>query len=391
MTVVYIGYWGANEGLSVATIWPHLKILSELGIKRIVYISIERANEQEFKFPDIPGLHHVPLYTDKYPSRLLNKLYDFLLLPRKILSVVKKETPYKVFCRSTLAGYFGHYIFRKTGIPYIVESMEPHVDYMVETGVWSKNGLSAKLQNRWEKNQFEMAEFLLPVTEGYKKKLVSRGINEEKIKVMPCAVDVEKFLFKPDEREELRQELKIAADDIVGIYVGKIGGIYYSLQDSIEIFKQAFQHFKNFYLLILTPQDPQEIKNNLNLSALRNRFTVLSVSHDEVPNYLSASDFAFSLHYPTPSMRYVSPIKNGEYWANGLPILISKGIGDDHEIIENNEAKGAVFSDISNISRSLESIRRSLKKDRLPDPIIRWRSFLMVRECYSEILNTPNA
>jgi hypothetical protein len=54
-------------------------------------------------------------------------------------------------------------------------------------------------------------------------------------------------------------------------------------------------------------------------------------------------------------MRFVSPIKNGEYWANGLPIFMPYGIGDDSRIIEENALLGKTFE------LKTDSIKESIK------------------------------
>ena len=72
------------------------------------------------------------------------------------------------------------------------------------------------------------------------------------------------------------------------------------------------------------------------------RVFIDSVPHAEVANYLSASDFAFATIKPTPTRLYCCPVKNGEYWANGIPILLEDGIGDDSDIIK-NEGGGVIF------------------------------------------------
>lgn len=64
--------------------------------------------------------------------------------------------------------------------------------------------------------------------------------------------------------------------------------------------------------------------------------------HQEVPDYLSASDFAIATIKPAPCRLFCSAIKIGEYWASGLPVLVTPGVGDDSAITE-AEGGGAVF------------------------------------------------
>ena len=84
-------------------------------------------------------------------------------------------------------------------------------------------------------------------------------------------------------------------------------------------------------------------------------FFIDKVPHQEVPAYLSAADFAFSTVRPSPSKKFCSAVKNGEYWANGLPILTTDGIGDDTSIIRIEKKGGAIF-DLSK-NNLLEALR----------------------------------
>ena len=43
---------------------------------------------------------------------------------------------------------------------------------------------------------------------------------------------------------------------------------------------------------------------------------------------------------PVPTKRYCTPVKDGEYWALGLPVIITEGISDDSGIIRENGIVG---------------------------------------------------
>ena len=56
--------------------------------------------------------------------------------------------------------------------------------------------------------------------------------------------------------------------------------------------------------------------------------TVMSVTSDEVPQILAASDLGLLLRENSIVNAVASPVKFGEYMAAGIPLLISQGIGD---------------------------------------------------------------
>ena len=59
--------------------------------------------------------------------------------------------------------------------------------------------------------------------------------------------------------------------------------------------------------------------------------------HEDVPAYLSLGDFALNPVRPVPTKQYCTSIKDGEYWASGLPVVITRNISDDSGIITENE------------------------------------------------------
>jgi hypothetical protein len=205
----------------------------------------------------------------------------------------------------------------------------------------------------------------MPVTYNYADFLVEKGIPSERILVMPCCVDIEKFAYNEVARWRVRDKLEIPDIAKVGIYVGKFGDIYLK-KEAFTLFKQAYDFFgDSFFLIILSPQSGEEILENLAAVNFPSKNVyVNTVTHDKVPEFLSAADFAFSLVRTSPSRKYCSPVKNGEYWANGLPILLPREVGDDEKIIKESKA-GAIFDiEESTIVPSLDIIKNLMIQGR---------------------------
>src|SRR5690606_18802981 len=72
----------------------------------------------------------------------------------------------------------------------------------------------------------------------------------------------------------------------------------------------------------------------------------LFVENKFIADYIGLADFAITPFVPVPSKRYGSPIKTGEYWAVGLPVIITKDISTDSDIISQNNC-GYVLQDLS--------------------------------------------
>ena len=365
MNILFIGYWGVNDGLTQATILPHLKVLSSFDdVGEIIFTSIERELEYfEFQL-DIPKVKHLPLLSKNYRLLYFNKFSDFSQFSRQLVEITKLYLIDNIICRGALAGALGYRIWKKTRIPFLVESFEPHADYMIASKTWRKWGLRYMLQKHWEIKQKENARALFPVSYNYRDQLCSEGVEKEKIRVMPCEVDLMRFKFDSKKRAQKRSVLKIEKETIVGIYTGKFGDIYLK-DEAFDLFVSASQYFQNhFYLVILSPQDPIWVRKELEIRGFPlNRLCVRKVLHHEVPSWLFAADFAFSTVRPSFHRRFCSPIKNGEYWAAGLPVMIPDGIGDDSEILKKT-GLGVIVGDFKNPLSSFREIEKLIKANK---------------------------
>lgn len=387
MNILFISYWAFHEGLTSSTVLPHLKILSELeGVNQVIFTSIERDLSISVFDLTIANVIHKPLYSKGSMNVFLNKWHDFTVFPKKLIQYCKDYQIDKVICRGAPAGALGYLVWRKTKLPFIVESFEPHADYMLESGVWKKWDPRYLLEYYWEEKQKKYAEYLIPVADNYKIKLIKEGVTPSKIEVVPCTVNLNQFDINKSLSHKIRAQLTWADSDVVGVYVGKFGGLYYD-SEAYNCFKQAFLHWGNtFKLIILTPDKPDKIialcqENEIPIEGV----VIKKVLHQLIPEYLNAADFAFTFYKPGESKKYLSPIKVGEYWACGLPVIISEGIGDDSEIIKKEEA-GLVINQFLKIDfLKLEKLMTK-PKTFYRDVAIKYRNPEIDKQVYKKVL-----
>ncbi len=377
-----------NDPLTHGSILPHLRIIAQLpSVDIVLFATIERDRKHELDERVLDGIRnvrHIPLFSQNIPINLLNKIYDFLLFPKLLKQVVLDHNITDIIAFSTPAASLVHLLTKQLNLTYYVAFYEPHAAYMLETGIWGRYDPRYIYQKKWEKEQARDAKGLLAVSEAFRQEISSNSLAPaSKIRVVRNAVDMTKFLSNPAKRSKVKYNLGIAAETTVGVYVGKFGGLYFE-EDAFAIYQSCFELISNFSLLILTPQEHVVICENTRRTNLdEKKIFVLTVPHQEVPDYLSAADFAFATIKSYPSARYCSPVKIGEYWASGLPVLLTEGVGDDSDIIK-NEGGGALFNvavpgsvekailqiqEIINQPGHREEIRKLAIKYRSPDRI----------------------
>ena len=100
-------------------------------------------------------------------------------------------------------------------------------------------------------------------------------------------------------------------------------------------------------LLLLTPQRREDLGPMMrNAGCDPGIFIIQAVPHAEVADWMGLADFALTPVKPVPTKALCTPIKDGEYWALGLPVIITPGISDDSAIIERHSI-GAVLNGLN--------------------------------------------
>ena len=278
--------------------------------------------------------------------KLFKKAYDFIngvLISLYLIYRHKAKSIYSEGFPGAIIGCFLSIISRK---PHIIHTYEPHADYMLESGVWGEKSWEYMILKKLEVPIAKQAHTLITATQAYKKILLRKGIRSN-ILVIPSCVDTRIYKYKPTRRQKIRGDLNIKEDQITIVYLGKLGGMYMD-EELFAFFKICYDYNPNQFYFFLFTNEP-EIKINEYLVKYRvpkERILVKFLKKEEVSDYLSAADFGFCGIRPIPSRRYSSPIKNGEYLACGLPLIIPYGISDDSFNVKKLKL-GLVFNELT--------------------------------------------
>jgi hypothetical protein len=401
MRIIFLGYWGLRDGLTTSTVFPHLRLLQErTDVEAIRLVTIERGADAQAELRPELGfdgskISFEPLRSKPSRNVILNKIEDFTRFPQELIKQVHEFKPDFILARGAPAGALAYLVWQKIKLPFYVESFEPHADYMLESGVWRRYDPRYLFQRHWERQQKQLAQGLMPVAENYRQQLIAEGVPAQRIATVPCSVDANQFAYDDTARQRVRERLGWAGTDVVGVYVGKFGSIYYD-EEAFQVFQTAADFFgAGFRLIILTPDSLHEVQTKLAAVGLAvGQVFVTKAAHQEVPDYLSAADFAFATIKPAPCRLFCSAIKIGEYWASGLPVLLPEGIGDDSDIIK-QEGGGAIFNldrPIS-VSEALANVAQQMAqpsyRQRVRHLAERHRSIELSRRAYTHFFGAP--
>lgn len=287
-------------------------------------------------------------------------------------------------------GSIAYMLSKLTRIRLVIDSYEPHAESMVQNGSWSETSFAFRLLFNFEKKLARHATAVLGTTEGMRDYArETYGHAPRRFIYKPACVNLDQFDPKNFNRERLRANLGYS-DHIVCVYAGKLGGIY--LREEIFHFFKACEQFwgDRFRVILLTDASLDEV-NKLCASADLSAETLHTrlAAHDEVASYLACADFAINPVKPVPSKRYCTSIKDGEYWAMGLPVVITPNISDDSDIIH-SEKIGVVLEDWTNPKDALTLLdelvcNRLDNHERIRGMAVNYRSMAIAQNAYDQL------
>lgn len=141
--------------------------------------------------------------------------------------------------------------------------------------------------------------------------------------LVPNNVDTQNFRRNKDVRMSIRRELNIAENEITICYLGGIDTFGWNrISTYIDAIKRFCSYGVKIHFLFIVPSHSKAILDSeLSGSDIEACVTTVSVSNEDVPKYLWASDYGIQLH---PRLTIRTGTKIGEYLAAGLPIIVNK-------------------------------------------------------------------
>ncbi len=348
----------------------------------------EQRNEARQSLSEF-NIQWLPLKHRRFGMRALFAYCGQLLM---LVRFIRKQKIDVIHSFAPAAGTMALILKFLTGKKLVIDSWEPHAESMVETGVWKKNSFAFRILWWSEKMQARKADVLIAASPGmieYARN--AYGVEAKNVHVRPACVDM--VLFNPNrfDHHAIRAKMNVETK-IVCACVSKLGGLYLK-QEVFELFKIGADVFgEKFHVLLLSPNSKGEVLGLCKDSGfLARQLTHVSVPHTLVPEYLSACDFAFNPQQPVPSKRFGTPVKDGEYWAMGLPIMILPEISEDSSIVLNenvgvilqNLEESAMRKSMSNMKSLLES--KLVNKEHVRNIAKKYRSYEIAKKVYQEV------
>jgi glycosyltransferase involved in cell wall biosynthesis len=268
--------------------------------------------------------------------------WDVLQGVRALRRILREEDVGLVHARGYIPATIALRAARRHPILFDIRGLQ--AEEYVDGGVWKEGGLKYRLAKRAEKEMFARVAGAVVLTKAIAPYVVSRFAEQRRappMEIIPCCVDLAAFDFDPARRSDVRRRLGVAPEAALFVYSGSLGTWY--LPGEMARFVKVFGRVtgRPVHLLWLVNNAPEIARRAIRDAGLtEGEATVLGAAAVEVPRYLSAADAAVALIRPCFSKRSSSPTKYAEALAVGLPLLISRDVGDGAGLEEREGAVG---------------------------------------------------
>jgi PEP-CTERM/exosortase A-associated glycosyltransferase len=278
---------------------------------------------------------------DPSPLRSSFRVLQNAFLFTSTLRIAKKYKPAVIHSHSPFTcGIIGDVVGKLRCVPKIYEMR----------GIWedshtSRHGLSAQsLRYRGvralETEAALNADVLCVISDALRQEMVSRGVDEGRIVVVPNGVDVGRFT-PGAAPEALIERLGLAGKVVIG-YIGS-----FFRYEGLDLLARAFSglagEFPDLRLLLVGDGELKgELESILTKAGTRDKAILTGkVKHSEVEDYYRLCDLMVLPRRDTRETRLVTPLKPMEIMAMEKALLVSD-IGGHREIVQ-DERNGLFF------------------------------------------------
>jgi glycogen(starch) synthase len=248
------------------------------------------------------------------------------------------------------------WVGRRRHLPVVYEMRASWEDAAVDHGTTSDGSIRYKLSRALETFALFQAQQVTTICEGLRTDIIARGVPQDRITVIPNAVDANLFRFGVKPNVKLRDSLHLEGAIVIG-FAGSFYG-YEGLGLLLAAAQRMVPRYPHLRLL-LVGGGPHEaaLRAQASSSGLEGHVIFTGrVPHADVQRYYELMDI---LAYPRIASRLtdkVTPLKPLEAMAQGR-ILVASDVGGHRELVRHGET-GFLFrsGDVSALEAALDGV-----------------------------------
>lgn len=344
---------------------------------------------------EIENVRHIRLDLGSQNTSQLTYITRNLQLNTQLLAgIIRKEAPGIIHAASGYKGYelatMADALSRHFSIPWIYEVRSFHEHTWTNDHFQAETSIHTKLRMDKENSLMQKANHVVTISESMKEAIIKRGIPEEKITVVPNAVDTS--YFRPKKKStKLINSLGIKNKSIIG-YISNM-----SYREGHDVLIKAFKTISKevtdaVLLLVGSGRERENLEKLVNeLGLTKNVIFTGNVDHSLIKEYYALIDLFVVPRRRDYAADLVTPLKPYEAMGMKIPLLMSDRaalkeiIGEERGFIfktEDEEDLAKVA--ISCLNNQTECIRRA---NIAHEWLITNRTWEMNAEIYKQLYN----
>ena len=254
-------------------------------------------------------------------------------LESRLQSVVQEVRPHLLHVHSPVLNALpALWLRRRLNLPVVYEMRASWEDAAVDHGTTREGSLRYRLSRAIESYALRRADQVTTICEGLRGDISVRGIANEKITVIPNAVDVASFRFGVEPEAGLQQRLGLQGATVLGF----AGSFYH--YEGLHLLIEAVQRMRARHpllRLLLVGGGPQEAALKAQVAQAGLEGCVIftgRVPHADVQRYYELIDLLVYPRLPSRLTDLVTPLKPLEAMAQGR-IFVASDVGGHRELI----------------------------------------------------------
>lgn len=273
---------------------------------------------------------------------VINQLAVIQGLRKRLREVVKEVRPDILHAHSpALNGAAALAVARELGIPLVYEVRAFWEDAAVDHGTSREGDLRYRISRALETHVLHRASAVTTICEGLRGEIVARGIDTQRVTVIPNAVDLDAFGMAGKADPALRESLGLGEGPVLG-FIGSFYA-YEGLSLLVEALPRILAKHPGARLLLVGggPQD-QLLRQAVESRRLGEQVVFTGrVPHAEVGRYYDLVDVLVYPRLPMRLTELVTPLKPLEAMAQGR-LVVASDVGGHRELIQDRET-GMLF------------------------------------------------
>lgn len=351
MSVLYITQNGIAEHIGQSQVAPYLLGLAARGFD-IHLLSAEKPGQEALKAEyrarfAAAGIRWTTIAYHNRPP-LIGQLRDMAAFFAKALAIARRERVTLIHARSHPPMLVALALKRWTGARLLFDFRDFWADSNLAHGRF-------KPVFRWfkrrERDFVAGSDAVVTLTAHAAEHLAHAYPDParppaSKYTVIPCCADFAHFRVTGS-RTAARAELGIAPDATVLLYLGSIGAVYL-VPEMMALFAELRRLRPGAVFLLVCNNGHDEVhaaarRAGVPASALR----VVTAPRARIPFLIGAADLAVAFKRADLANLGCSPIKIGEFFASGVPVIANAGVGDLDALLAPDRNGSLVLADFA--------------------------------------------